>query len=74
MSGSGMPKEAKVYGYPIGRATSRRRHAASVIASPALRTSRPRCSLSDRRPVLGMHNVEGCAGLPAQSLKHGGRA
>jgi hypothetical protein len=21
-----------------------------------------------------MHNVEGCAGLPAQSLKHGGRA
>ncbi len=26
------------------------------------------------RPPLGMHNVEGCAGWPAQSLMHRGRA
>ena len=25
-------------------------------------------------PSLGMHSVEGCAGWPAQSLMHGGRA
>src|SRR5258708_33662575 len=31
-------------------------------AGDAVQQAKTRCPLSDRRPVLGMHTVEGCAG------------
>jgi hypothetical protein len=66
----GCQKEAKACGYPIGRATSRRRHAASVIATAAMSNTCRRWGpasngMSSLKFALGVADVRAGRSFPA---------